>query len=160
MWRLWLCWHPCVSLISRVRPHLDIPSVDSFNLSRRSRRKKIGIIAEGFFRESRIFLDRPTHPSSDSSTQPFAHCEPLANMAATLGRICKSGLLKPNYGTLIGQVSEQRESASSATSARIFHAKIHARNQDNSIVNVTRYWPEGSSRATRATRPVGCYVIA
>ncbi|KYN31473.1 Cytochrome c1, heme protein, mitochondrial [Trachymyrmex septentrionalis] len=26
-------------------------------------------------------------------------------MAATLGRICKSGLLKPNYGTLIGQTS-------------------------------------------------------
>ncbi|KAM0728379.1 Cytochrome c1, heme protein, mitochondrial [Formica fusca] len=26
-------------------------------------------------------------------------------MAATLGRICKSGLLKPNYGTLIGQTN-------------------------------------------------------
>ncbi|XP_018053309.1 PREDICTED: cytochrome c1, heme protein, mitochondrial [Atta colombica] len=29
----------------------------------------------------------------------------MSNMAATLGRICKSGLLKPNYGTLIGQTS-------------------------------------------------------
>ncbi|XP_018397283.1 PREDICTED: cytochrome c1, heme protein, mitochondrial [Cyphomyrmex costatus] len=29
----------------------------------------------------------------------------MANMAATLGRICKSGLLKSNYGTLIGQTS-------------------------------------------------------
>lgn len=85
---------------------LTSPPVIAFHRKpRRNNRERIFATVN-----DRRFAGSPSEFFTDH--RELSHIAPLANMAATLGRICKSGLLKPNYGTLISQVSQRRPAAS------------------------------------------------